>query len=113
MAVQISQLFPATVLTAAAATIYTVPANPTTTTLSRGRIRFTNTSGATRAITAYAIQAGGAAGPANCFLNAETLTMNNHLDVDIPVLGAGGFIQAFADVTNDVTAFQLDGILFS
>jgi hypothetical protein len=113
MPVVVSQLWPATVLTAVAATIYTMPASPSTITLSRGRARFTNTDTVQHTVTAYAIQSGGTAIPGNCFMNAEIIAPNTHLDIDIPVLTVSGFIQAFADVANHVTMFQLDGILFS
>lgn len=113
MAVQITPLFSPVQLTGSAATIYTLPSAPTTLTLARGRVRFTNTDTAARAVTAYAIPFGGTATAANTFLNAETIAPNQHLDVDLPVLAPGGFIQAFADVTLKVTMFCIDGILFS
>ena len=113
MAVQITQLFPATQLTNAAATIYTVPSSPATTTLARGRVRFTNTDSASHSVTAYAIQAAGTSSAANCFANAETIAPNTHIDMDVPMLAAGGFIQALADAASKVTMTALDGILFS
>jgi hypothetical protein len=113
MAILIAPLFAPSQLTASAATIYTVPATPATSTLSRGRVRFTNTDTASRAITAYAVPSGGTAGVSNVFMNAESLAANAHVDVDVPLLGAGGTIQAFADVASKVTIHALDGILFS
>jgi hypothetical protein len=113
MAFLVTQLFPPTVLTGATTTIYTVPATPTTNTLKNGRARFTNTDVAAHAVTAYAIQSGGVAGSANCFLEKFSIASGTYLDIDLPVLGPGGFYQAFADITGMVTMFQLDGILFS
>lgn len=113
MAVQITPLFAPTQLTGAAATIYTLPSAPTTLTLARGRARFTNTDTAARAVTAYAVPVGGTAGAGNAFMNAVSIAPNAYLDVDLPVLAPGGFIQAFADVTLKVTMFCIDGILFS
>jgi len=113
MAISITNLFAPTVLTAAAATIYTVPTSPTTIVLARGRVRFTNTSAGSRAITAYAVPAAGSAAAGNCFMNAEALAANAHVDVDLPLMPAGAFLQAFADVASDVTITALDGILFS
>ena len=113
MAVLITQLFAPSQLTASAVTIYTVPTFPASTTLARGRLRFTNTDTSSRAVTVYAIQSGGSATAANCCANAETIAPNSHVDIDIPVLAAGGFIQALADVTTKVTVHALDGILFS
>lgn len=113
MSVFVTQLFAATQLTGSAATIYTVPANPTAITLSAARVRFTNTDTAVHQVTAYAIQSGGSASAANAFLNAESIAPNTHLDVDVPVLTASGFIQAFADTTLKVTIFSLGGVLIS
>jgi plastocyanin len=113
MAVQVLQLFAPVELAAAAATIFTVPSLPSTTVLARGRVRFTNTDTASHAVTAYAIQSGGSAVVADCFMNAESIAPNTHLDIDLPVLAAGGFMQAFADTANKVTVLQLDGTLFS
>lgn len=113
MAIQVPKLFDPVQLAAAAATIFTMAANPATLILSRCRMRFTNTDTVARAVTAYGIPNGGAAGAGNAFLNAESIAPNQHLDVDVPVLGPGGFVQGFADVANKVTAHQLDGVLFS
>lgn len=113
MAVTVSYLFQPTQLGATAAVIYTAPASPASTVLSRGRVRFTNTSSGARAITAYGVPSGGSAGAGNCFMNAESLAANTHVDVDLPLLGPGGAFEAFADVANDVTVHALDGILFS
>ncbi len=104
-----SKLFGPIVLTTGAVTLYTMPATPANAALSGGRVRFTNTDSGSHSVTAYAVLAGGAAGAANCFLNAEPVAANAHLDVDLPVLGAGGFIQAKADAGTAITAHQLAG----
>jgi accessory colonization factor AcfC len=46
-------------------------------------------------------------------MNAEALAANAHVDVDVPLLGPGGTLQALADVTSDVTITALSGVLFS
>lgn len=113
MALLFSQLFAPTVMTTSAATLYTVPSSPASSLLKNGRMRFTNTDTASHSITAYAIQSGGTATAANCFANAETIAPNSHLDIDVPALAAGGFLQAKADAATSVTAFALDGVVFS
>ena len=113
MAVSIGVLFNPTVLTGSAATIYTVPSTPSSTTLINGRVRFTNTSNATQAVTWYAVPNGGSAGAGNCQGNAETIAANAHLDIDVPLLGPGGFLQAFAGNASEVTMSALAGILTS
>lgn len=113
MAISIVRLFAPTQLTASAATIYTVPTAPTTTVLSRGRVRLANTSAATRQITLYAVPSGGSAGAGNNIFPAESLAANAHVDVDLPLMSIGDFLQGFADTASDVTISALDGILFS
>src|SRR3954462_2616635 len=113
MAVQVAVLFAPTLLAGAVATIYTAPGAPGTLVIGQGRLRFTNTSGGARAVTAYAVPSGGPTGDSTCFLFAESVPPNQHLDVDMPVLGPGGALRAFCDSANDVTLFQLDGVIFS
>jgi hypothetical protein len=113
MAVSIGVLFSPTVLTGSVATIYTVPATPTTTTLANGRVRFTNTANAPVSVTWYAVPASGTAGPGNCQGNAESIAANAHVDVDVPLMGPGGTIQALAGTANDITMSALAGVLFS
>ncbi|HXJ61897.1 MAG TPA: hypothetical protein VNU68_35105 [Verrucomicrobiae bacterium] len=113
MTVQVVQLFPPTTLTTTAATLYTVTTVPTQILLARGRIRFTNTDTVSRAVTAYGIPSGGAATVTNTFCPALVVAPNSVLDVDVPVLAAGGFIQAKIDSGSAVEASALDGILFS
>ena len=113
MSVQITQLFEPVLITDTAATIYTVPTSPATLVLFRGRVRFTNTDTATRSVTVYAVPKGGTAATTNIVANGESIAPNDHLDLDIPVLAAGGFIQALTDSSGKVSASALDGLLFS
>lgn len=113
MAVSITNLFTPVQLGATVTTIYSVSTTPKTNVLSRGRVRFTNTDTVPHAITAYGVPAGGTAGASNAFMNAESLGSNDHVDIDVPLLGPGGTLQAFADMANTVTIHAIDGILFS
>lgn len=113
MAINITQLFAPAQLTASAATYYTVPTLPTNITLKNLRVRFANTDTASHSVTVYAIQSGGTASAANCVANNESIAPNTHLDLDIPMLAAAGFLQAKADTVSVVTISCLDGVLFS
>lgn len=113
MAVSIVVLFAPVQLASSVGVIYAVPAAPTTTVLQRGRVRFSNTDSAAHTITGYAVPAGGSPGASNEFFPGESLAGNTHIDVDVPLLGPGGTIQAFADTAAKVTILPLDGILFS
>ncbi len=113
MAVQITPLFAPTVLTGSAAAIYTAPASPTTVAVTRLRVRFTNTTAGPISVTAYAVPSAGSPAAGNCCANAESIAANNHLDLDIPVLGPGGIFEAFASAVTSITVSQLDGVIFS
>lgn len=112
-ALTITRLFAPTQLTASAATIYAAPANPASSVLQGGRVRFTNTDTSVHTVTAYAVPSGGTASAANCFMNAESLSPNTHLDIDVPQLAAGDFFQAFANTAAMVTVTALGGTVQS
>lgn len=117
MAVQVIQLFPPTLLDGTPGeptVIFTLPQSPVSLVLKNARVRFTNTSSESDNITAYAVQQGDIVGPGNCFVNAIAIEPNTYLDIDLPVLTIGGSYQAFAKSTkNNITVFELDGVLFS
>jgi len=113
MSVQVTQLFTPTVLGTSAAAVYTMAGAPTTLTLAQGRVRFTNTTNGAIAVTAYAVPSGGAAAAGNCFMNAESIAANAHLDIDLPVLGPGDKFEAFAGSATSITCSSLQGVLFS
>jgi hypothetical protein len=113
MSVQVIQMFAPTVLTTTAATLYTVNTGSGASVLARGRIRFTNTTGTAATVTAYGIVTGGTAGVGNDFCPVLSVPAYSNLDVDVPVLASGGFIQALASAGTTITAHALDGVLFS
>jgi len=113
VSVQVIQMFPPTVLTTSAATLYTNTAGSPTTILARARVRFTNTSASPVTVTAYDVPSGGTAGTGNQFCPGLTILGNSSLDLDIPVLAYVGFLQALASVGSVVVAHSLDGILFT
>lgn len=113
MTVTVIQMFAPTTLTTTAATLYTLSTVPAQAVMARGRIRFTNTDSSQRAVTAYAVQPAGAATVTNTFCPALVVQAGNVLDVDVPVLVAGGFIQAKVDSGVAVGASSLDGVVFS
>jgi hypothetical protein len=113
MTISYSKFFGPTVLTLAAATLATVPAQPPTTLLRGGRIRLTNTTGVAATATLYAVPLGGAAGVGNAFLVGKTIAANDYLDVDVPIMAAGDFIQALAGTAASITAHMIFGSLFS
>ena len=113
MALQFFQPFPPTQLGNSVSVIFTVPSVPGTTVFIRGRVRLTNTDSNAHGVTLYSVQLSGSPALSNMFANAETISPNSHMDIDVPILAAGGTLRAFADATGWVTITSLDGILFS
>lgn len=114
MTITYSSFFPPTVLGVAAGTLGApVPAAPATTLLRGGRIRLTNTTAGAVTATLYAVPFGGAAGAANAFLSGKSINANDFLDVDVPIMPAGAFIQALAGAAASITAHMLSGGLYS
>lgn len=108
-----TNLFDPQNLPTAATTIYTVPTSPNTTALVRGRVRFTNTTSSDRTVTAYAVEVGGLPAAHNQFFPGMTVKANTFTDTDVPVIGPGGYISAFADTGAAVNIQQIDGMLMS
>ena len=114
MSLLFSKLFnPKQVNNAAVDTLFTVPTVPSTTLLRNGKLRFVNTTGAFVTVKAWAVPNGGAAADANVFLSTTSISVNGYIDVDVPVLAAGDFVQAQAGAAVSVTAQGLDGFLQS
>lgn len=98
---------------AAADTLFTLPTSPANTILRNGRIRFVNTTNAFVTIKAWAVPNGGANADANVFLPSTSIGVNGYIDVDLPMLDAGSFVQAQAGAANSITAHFIDGFLQS
>lgn len=113
MTVSYTQFFLPTVLGVAAAPLYTMPTLPATSLLRGGRVRFTNTTAGAVTVTAYAVPSGGAVAAGNAFVSGKTIAANDFLDVDVPILGPGGTLQALAGAATSITAHMISGSLFS
>jgi hypothetical protein len=113
MSIQYSSFFAPTVLTTTAATLFTVPATPTSTLLRGGRMRFTNTTAGSITVTAHAVPAAGTAADGNAFVKAKTIAANDYLDLDVPIMAPGAFVQALASANTSVTVTMLSGSYFA
>lgn len=113
MALQFVKLFNPSQLAGAAATIYTVPAAPASTVLRNGRLELCNTDSSAHACTLYAVPNAGTASNTNTFLSAFSVAPNSSIQVDVPQMAAGDFIQGFADSASKVSVHAMDGVLQS
>ena len=113
MSITYSNFFPATVLGTTAGTLFTIGASPASSLLRGGRIRFTNTTAAAVTVTAYNVPSGGTAAAGNAFVSAKSVNANDYVDVDVPIVPAGGFVQALAGSATAITAHMLAGGVYS
>ena len=113
MSITYSSFFPPAQLGTSAATLFTAPTSPTSTLLRGGRIRFVNTTAGAVTVTAYAVPLAGTASASNAFVSGKTIAANDFLDVDVPIIGPGGFVQALASAATSITAHMISGSYFS
>lgn len=112
MSIAVQQLFAPVALTTANQLLFINGTLVAGQVVKNGRMRFSNTTGGSLNLTAYAVPYLGTAGSGNAFMTTEALAANAHVDVDIPVLGAGDFLVAKASATG-ITAFCMDGVIYS
>lgn len=114
MALTYTKLFePNQVDNVALETLFTVPTTPSTSLLRNGRIRFVNTTVGAVTITCHAVPVAGTASDTNALLKAVSVNANSYVDVDLPVMKAGDFVQAQAGAATSISAHMIDGVLFS
>lgn len=114
MALNYSKLFePNMIDNAAAETIYTVPSTPSTSLLRNGRVRFSNVTVGAVTIKAWAVPLSGSATDTNVCLPTVSVGANSYIDLDVPILKAGDFLQAQAGAASSITAAFIDGFLQS
>lgn len=114
MALSFSKLFePNQVDNAAPETLYIVPTAPSTSLLRNDRVRFANTTASAATIKVWAVPLAGSAADTNVFLPTTSIPANSYLDVDIPLMKAGDFIQAQAGTATAISASAIDGFIQS
>lgn len=108
--ISFSQLFaPNQVDNAAPETLLTVASTPSTIILRNARVRFSNTTAGAVTIKAWAVPSGGSTGDDNTCLPTTSIGANSYLDLDVPVIAAGGTFRAQAGAATSITATALDG----
>jgi|GEM_PF-3397834 len=115
MSITYSKLFQPTQLGTSLATLFTiVTTNAPQTLLRGGRVRLTNTSSVAVSAELDAVPNGGTAGVANQLVPTNyTVPANGWIDVDLPVMGVGDFLQGKAGTANVITVHFMAGGLFS
>lgn len=113
MTISYSNFFAPTVLPTSAATLFTVPSQPTSTLLRGARVRVTNTTSLAATVTLYAVPSAGTAGVGNAFVSNKSVAANDYLDVDVPIMPAGAFMQGLSGTASSLTINPISGSYFS
>lgn len=112
LTIDATPLFGPTPLSTTVAILGTIPSTgANTTVLTNGQMRFTNITSGSITITAYAVPQGVAPSSVNAFADAEPVAANSHIDMAIPLIQAGGTLQAMASANTSINAFQLSGVI--
>jgi hypothetical protein len=112
MSIQYSKLFEPTLLGTSAATIYTAPSSPATVVIPNMQVVLTNNSTTTSyTATLYAVPLSGSASTTNVFVNARGLAPGESLEVNVPQLKAGDFLQGLASTANVINIQFLTGVI--
>jgi hypothetical protein len=112
MSTQVAKLFEPVMLTASTATLYTAPASPATVVIPNMQLMLTNTSTTTTySATLYAVPVAGSASTTNMFLNARGLAAGESIEVNVPTLKAGDFVQGLASTSSVINVQFLGGVI--
>jgi len=114
MPLTFSQFFASKLVNNAAVdTLFTVDAAPASNLLRNGRVRFANVTASPVTVKAWAVPAAGAAADANVILPTVAIAANSYIDLDLPLVGPGGFVQAQAGAASSIAASSIDGFIQS
>lgn len=113
MGMSYSKLFEPTLLTATAATILTVPSGSASMLLKGGIVRLTNTSASPVSASLYSVPAAGSNGAINQFFPAKSIPANDFVDVQVPQMKAGDFLQGLAVTAGVVNIQPIAGAYYS
>lgn len=107
MTMQYSKLFePVAMVLTTPTTIFTVPASLL---LRGGIVRITNHTAGALTATLHAVPSGGSASNANMCLSAGSVGANNYIDVQLPQMKAGDFLQGFASAATSLNIQAIAG----
>lgn len=93
------------------ASMYTVPASPTTIILQDLQVKITNVTAATRQVTMYALPSGASASDTYKIAPEMSVPPFDFIIVPVPRLSAGGSVQGFADAASSLTVQPIGGKL--
>lgn len=113
MAITYEKVFQPTVLGTSAGTLFTARTAPASILFRGGRVRFTNTSTSPVQVSSWTVPAAGASGDGNSIVKLRSIAPGDYLDIDLPTMAAGDFLQASASAATSITAHFISGAYYS
>lgn len=114
MTISYAKFFQPTVLSGSNAVLFTIGApQPASTLLRGGRVRLTNVTASPATATLNAVPSGGSLLTGNEFLSAQSITANNYLDVDLPIMAFGDSLQGLSGTASAINITVIAGSYFS
>lgn len=114
MGMQYNKLFePVALVLTTPTTVFSVPAVVATTLLKGGVVRLTNSTAGAVSAALHAVPQGGSATPANMCFPLTSIGMNSYVDVQLPQMKAGDFLQGFASAAASVNIQAISGAYYS
>jgi hypothetical protein len=114
MTMQYTKLFePAVLPITTPVTLLTVAASPSSTLLRGAIVRLTNTTAVSAVATLYAVPLAGAAGVANSFAFELSIGPKSYVDVQVPQMKAGDFLQGVAGTAASISIAAIAGSYYS
>jgi hypothetical protein len=114
MTMQYNKLFePVAMVLTTPTTIFTVPSTVATTLLRGGIVRITNHTAGPVSATLHNVPLAGSAANANMCLPTTSIGANSYLDVQLPQMKAGDFLQGFASAGTSLNIQAVGGAYYS
>lgn len=114
MTMQYSKLFePVVLVLTTPTTIFTVPSVVATTLLKGAVVRITNTTAGPVSATLHNVPLSGSAAAANICFPTTSIGANAYVDVQVPQMKAGDFLQAFASAATSLNIQAIAGAYYS
>lgn len=114
MGMQYNKLFePVALVLTTPTTVFSVPAVVATTLLKGGVVRLTNSTAGAVSATLHAVPLAGAAAAANICFPTTSIPANGYVDVQLPQMKAGDFLQGFASAATSVNIQAISGAYYS
>ena len=114
MTMQYSKLFePVALALTTPTTIFSVPSVVATSLLKGAVVRLTNSTAGAVSATLHAVPLAGTAAATNMCFPTTSIGANSYVDVQLPQMKAGDFLQGFASAATSINIQAISGAYYS